>query len=66
MLSPSVNNAWIESDCTALLSLDGTWAGLVSFLLPGIYPLMKRVTYWPQAWLGPYSRLNPLYAGLAI
>ncbi|KAF8510743.1 4-hydroxybenzoate polyprenyl transferase [Gautieria morchelliformis] len=27
--------------------------GLVSiFLLPGIYPLMKRVTYWPQAWLG--------------
>ncbi|KAF8468545.1 4-hydroxybenzoate polyprenyl transferase [Gautieria morchelliformis] len=27
--------------------------GLVSiFLLPGIYPLMKRMTYWPQAWLG--------------
>ncbi|EIN06899.1 UbiA prenyltransferase [Punctularia strigosozonata HHB-11173 SS5] len=27
--------------------------GLVSiFVLPGLYPLMKRVTYWPQAWLG--------------
>ncbi|KAI0058247.1 4-hydroxybenzoate polyprenyl transferase [Artomyces pyxidatus] len=27
--------------------------GLVTvFPLPGIYPLLKRVTYWPQAWLG--------------
>ncbi|EIN11183.1 4-hydroxybenzoate polyprenyl transferase [Punctularia strigosozonata HHB-11173 SS5] len=27
--------------------------GIISiFVLPGIYPLMKRVTYWPQAWLG--------------
>ncbi|KAI0267864.1 UbiA prenyltransferase family [Gloeopeniophorella convolvens] len=25
---------------------------VVIFPLPGIYPLMKRVTYWPQAWLG--------------
>ncbi|KAF8515551.1 UbiA prenyltransferase [Gautieria morchelliformis] len=29
------------------------YLGLVSiFLLPGVYPLMKRITYWPQAWLG--------------
>jgi 4-hydroxybenzoate polyprenyltransferase len=27
--------------------------GLIAiFPLPGLYPLMKRVTYWPQAWLG--------------
>ncbi|RDB21485.1 4-hydroxybenzoate polyprenyltransferase, mitochondrial [Hypsizygus marmoreus] len=25
---------------------------LAVFPLTGIYPLMKRVTYWPQAWLG--------------
>ncbi|ESK96158.1 4-hydroxybenzoate octaprenyltransferase [Moniliophthora roreri MCA 2997] len=29
------------------------YMGLVAiFPLPGIYPLMKRITYWPQAWLG--------------
>ncbi|KAG2014207.1 4-hydroxybenzoate polyprenyl transferase [Coprinopsis cinerea AmutBmut pab1-1] len=27
--------------------------GLIAiFILPGLYPLMKRITYWPQAWLG--------------
>ncbi|KAI0043608.1 4-hydroxybenzoate polyprenyl transferase [Auriscalpium vulgare] len=27
--------------------------GLMTIIpLPGIYPLMKRITYWPQAWLG--------------
>ena len=25
-------------------------------VLPGIYPFMKRITYWPQAWLGSYPR----------
>ncbi|TRM64792.1 UbiA prenyltransferase family [Schizophyllum amplum] len=31
-----------------------TWNyGLIAtFIYPGVYPLMKRVTYWPQAWLG--------------
>jgi 4-hydroxybenzoate polyprenyltransferase len=26
--------------------------GAASLLLVAVYPLMKRVTYWPQAWLG--------------
>lgn len=26
--------------------------GIASLLLVFVYPLMKRVTYWPQAWLG--------------
>jgi 4-hydroxybenzoate polyprenyltransferase len=26
--------------------------GLAAILLVAIYPFMKRITYWPQAWLG--------------
>ncbi len=26
--------------------------GLASLILVAVYPFMKRVTYWPQAWLG--------------
>lgn len=26
--------------------------GIASLLLVFVYPLMKRITYWPQAWLG--------------
>lgn len=28
------------------------WLGMASLVLVGIYPFMKRVTYWPQAVLG--------------
>ncbi len=28
------------------------WAGIASLLLVAIYPFMKRVTWWPQAFLG--------------
>ena len=37
-----------------LIQLDPTAIriGLVSLLLIAAYPFMKRVTYWPQAWLG--------------
>ncbi|KRA56017.1 4-hydroxybenzoate octaprenyltransferase [Devosia sp. Root635] len=28
------------------------WAGVASLLLVAIYPFMKRVTWWPQAFLG--------------
>ncbi|WP_413208168.1 4-hydroxybenzoate octaprenyltransferase [Rhodospirillum sp. A1_3_36] len=37
-----------------LLSLNGFTIGLgvASLALVGIYPFMKRITYWPQAWLG--------------
>ncbi|KZV76749.1 UbiA prenyltransferase [Peniophora sp. CONT] len=40
----------------ALLSMTGSLqaieAGLVGLLLHGMYPLMKRWTFWPQGWLG--------------
>jgi len=44
--------------CTCLLMVcrvtSTAWKfSLVSiFVLPGIYPLLKRITDWPQAWLG--------------
>jgi 4-hydroxybenzoate polyprenyltransferase len=28
------------------------WAGIASLLLVAIYPFMKRITWWPQAFLG--------------
>lgn len=28
------------------------WLGVGSLGLVGLYPLMKRITWWPQAWLG--------------
>ncbi|GEO81304.1 4-hydroxybenzoate octaprenyltransferase [Pararhodospirillum oryzae] len=28
------------------------WLGVASLLLVFTYPFMKRITYWPQAWLG--------------
>ncbi len=37
-----------------LLSMNAftIWLGVASLLLVFTYPFMKRVTYWPQAWLG--------------
>lgn len=34
------------------LSPTAIWLGIASLGLVAVYPLMKRVTYWPQAWLG--------------
>ena len=28
------------------------WLGAASLLLVAAYPFMKRITWWPQAWLG--------------
>ncbi|KAI0292083.1 4-hydroxybenzoate polyprenyl transferase [Multifurca ochricompacta] len=39
------------------------WLGLATvFPLAGMYPLMKRVTYWPQAWLSVGINLPSLLA----
>lgn len=37
-----------------LLQLNGfaVWVGIASMPLVICYPFMKRITYWPQAWLG--------------
>ena len=43
----------VRSVLVQYLKLHSWDYGLIAtFIYPGIYPLMKRVTYWPQAWLG--------------
>ncbi len=56
----SVRGAWVflVLQCLAglgvLLSLNGfsILLGLGSLVLVAVYPFMKRITFWPQAWLG--------------
>jgi 4-hydroxybenzoate polyprenyltransferase len=40
--------------CAVLLQFNAfaIWAGIASLVLVAIYPFMKRVTYWPQFFLG--------------
>ena len=55
-----MNRAWIAGAAVVgiglavLLQFNETtiWIGVASLLLVAAYPFMKRVTYWPQAWLG--------------
>ncbi len=37
-----------------LLAFNGfaIWVGIASLPFVAVYPFMKRITYWPQAWLG--------------
>ncbi len=56
----SVRGAWLSLatqlavGLLILLQLNAAaiWVGVVSLALVFPYPLMKRITYWPQAWLG--------------
>ncbi|KAG6844178.1 hypothetical protein H0H87_009148 [Tephrocybe sp. NHM501043] len=41
--------------------------GVISIVvLPGVYPFMKRITYWPQAWLGLAMNCGAPMAWLAL
>lgn len=40
--------------------------GACSLLLVGVYPLMKRLTYWPQAWLGLTFNWGALLGWVAV
>ncbi|KZS92133.1 UbiA prenyltransferase [Sistotremastrum niveocremeum HHB9708] len=49
-----------------LTSAETIYVGLFGlFFLDTLYPLMKRVTYWPQAWLGIAINWGIPVAGLA-
>lgn len=55
-----VRNAWIFLISLSLLGLivflllprQAQWVALSSLFLVAAYPFMKRITWWPQAWLG--------------
>ena len=42
------------------------WVGMASLLLVFPYPLMKRITHWPQAWLGLTFNWGALLAWSAV
>jgi 4-hydroxybenzoate polyprenyltransferase len=56
----SVRAAWVFVVCCSLaslvillcLNLIAVALGVVSLILVAAYPFMKRITWWPQAWLG--------------
>lgn len=42
------------------------WVALASLPLVALYPLMKRITWWPQVWLGLVFSWGVLVAGAAL
>jgi len=56
----TVRGAWIflafqlAAGLAILVQLDrfSIWLGAGSLVLVALYPFMKRITWWPQAWLG--------------
>jgi len=56
----SIRGAWIflalqlAAGLVVLLQLNrfAIWLGAGSLVLVALYPFMKRITWWPQAWLG--------------
>ena len=44
--------AWSASSCCCSCTARGAIVALGSLALVAIYPFMKRITWWPQAWLG--------------
>jgi 4-hydroxybenzoate polyprenyltransferase len=71
----SLRQAWMFLGALALVGLVALlqfnpftiYLGLASLLLVAAYPFMKRITWWPQAWLGLTFNWGALmgYAALA-
>jgi 4-hydroxybenzoate polyprenyltransferase len=64
--------AWTLAQCAVgagvLLGLprEAQIAALLAIPVVGLYPLMKRITWWPQAWLGVAFSWGALVAGAAV
>ncbi|KAF0186554.1 MAG: 4-hydroxybenzoate octaprenyltransferase [Hyphomonadaceae bacterium] len=64
--------SWMAAQCgvglLVLLSLPtvAQWTALAAIPLVALYPLMKRVTWWPQAWLGLCFSWGALVASAAV
>jgi 4-hydroxybenzoate polyprenyltransferase len=63
---------WMAAQCSVgllvLLSLPpvAQWTALAAIPLVALYPLMKRITWWPQAWLGLCFSWGALVASAAV
>jgi 4-hydroxybenzoate polyprenyltransferase len=70
----SVRQAWMFLLLLALMglvvllqfNLPAIVTGLASLLLVAAYPFMKRVTWWPQAWLGLTFNWGALVGWVAV
>ncbi len=64
--------AWLVAQCLiglgVLLSLPmlAQITALIAIPLVALYPLMKRITWWPQAWLGIVFSWGALVGGAAV
>jgi 4-hydroxybenzoate polyprenyltransferase len=64
--------AWLALQCLAglvvLLTLPrlAQIVALIALPLVALYPLMKRITWWPQAWLGIVFSWGALVGGAAV
>ncbi len=64
--------AWLLAQCLVglgvLLSLPplAQIVSLIAIPLVALYPLMKRITWWPQAWLGIVFSWGALVGGAAV
>jgi 4-hydroxybenzoate polyprenyltransferase len=63
---------WIAIQCVAglaaalVLPLNAVFIAAISLPLVALYPFMKRITWWPQAWLGLCFSWGALVAGAAV
>ena len=63
---------WLLAQClvglVALLALPrfAQIVALIALPLVALYPLMKRITWWPQAWLGMVFSWGALVGGAAV
>lgn len=64
--------AWLIAQCLAGLAVLLTLptlaqiTALIVLPLVALYPLMKRITWWPQAWLGVVFSWGALVGGAAV
>lgn len=64
--------AWLIAQCVVgllvLLTLPrlAQVVALIAIPLVALYPLMKRITWWPQAWLGVVFSWGALVGGAAV
>lgn len=69
----SLRNAWLWLVAQCLVGLFvllafqpfAQFVALLALPLVALYPLMKRITWWPQAWLGVVFSWGALVAGAA-